>query len=67
MKTADIKKAFIECVYDGNRGAYLKARKLTPFASRERSHKSNTTTQHFKEKGAAEKWRLQKPVTAFLN
>lgn len=22
-----IKKAFIECVYDGNRGAYLKARR----------------------------------------
>lgn len=27
MKTADIKKAFIECVYDGNKGAYLKARR----------------------------------------
>lgn len=26
MKTADIKKAFIKCVYDGNKGAYLKAR-----------------------------------------
>lgn len=28
MKTADIKKAFIECVYNGNRKAYLKARRF---------------------------------------
>lgn len=27
MKTADIKKAFIKCVYNGNRKAYLKARR----------------------------------------
>lgn len=27
MKTRDIKKAFIDYVYGGNRGAYMKARK----------------------------------------
>lgn len=80
MKTADIKKAFIECVYNSNRKAYLKARRadyckvqfewacfMTPFVNREKSHKSNITAQHFKRKGAAEKWKLQGLVTVFLN
>lgn len=29
MKTADIKKAFIECVYNGNRKAYFAWNRIT--------------------------------------
>ena len=77
MKTADIKKAFIECVYNGNRKAYLKARRADYckvqfewacfIDSLCKSGESNITAQHFKRKGAAEKWKLQGLVIVFLN
>ena len=67
MRTIDIKKAFIETCYNGDRGAYLKARKriiakynlsgvvsLTPYAKAEKLHNDNMTGLHFRRLENAE-------------